>query len=86
MTALIFVTFINYFVPLFSAILLSRVILSYILKPSNPLLGFLIDLTEPILAPVRRLFPSSGGIDFAPLATLLLLQGLQIIASNLIHG
>ncbi|HLN62930.1 MAG TPA: YggT family protein [Symbiobacteriaceae bacterium] len=37
--------------------------------------------TEPLLAPIRRLLPTSGmGIDFAPLIVLLL---IQVISNSL---
>jgi len=44
---------------------------------SNPITRLLIDLTEPILAPVRRLMPAGGGIDFSPTIVLILLVILQ---------
>lgn len=34
-------------------------------------------LTEPVLAPIRRLLPNIGGIDLSPLALILLLMFLQ---------
>ena len=34
-------------------------------------------LTEPILAPIRRLLPSTGGLDFSPTIVLILLVILQ---------
>lgn len=34
-------------------------------------------LTEPLLAPIRRLLPDLGGIDFSPIVLILLLQFLQ---------
>lgn len=34
-------------------------------------------LTEPVLAPIRRLLPKLGGIDLAPLVLILLLMFLQ---------
>jgi YggT family protein len=37
---------------------------------------FLWDVTEPILAPVRRILPSMGGLDFSP---LVLIIGLQLL-------
>ena len=30
-------------------------------------------MTEPILAPIRRFLPSTGGIDWSPLVAMLLL-------------
>ncbi len=82
MVVLVLVTFIDLFVPAFSAVLLLRVILSYFMRPETRLMDFLISLTEPLLAPVRRMIPSAPGVDFAPLVALLLLQGLQY----LVHG
>lgn len=43
-------------------------------------------LTEPLLSPIRRLFPPAAGVDFAPLVALLLLQGLQTLVDSFLHG
>ncbi|GAC1373009.1 MAG: hypothetical protein NVSMB39_7260 [Candidatus Saccharimonadales bacterium] len=83
MVLTVIVIFINLFVPVFSAILVLRIILSYLLSPGNRFMGFLMSITEPLLAPVRKILPPAAGLDFAPLAVLLLLQGLQTLASNL---
>lgn len=71
------VTFIELFVPAFSAVLVLRVVLSYLMRPETPVMMFLASLTEPVLGPIRKIIPASGGIDFAPLVALLLLQLLQ---------
>ena len=42
----------------------------------NPITRFLVETTEPILAPVRRLLPSFGGLDFSP---MIVLFGLDIL-------
>lgn len=39
-------------------------------------------LLEPLYAPVRRVLPSMGGIDLAPLVVLLLVAALRIILVN----
>jgi YggT family protein len=49
------------------------------MRGGNPITRFLMDVTEPILAPVRRLLPSSGGIDFSPTIVLLGLFLLQML-------
>ena len=54
--------------------LIARVVLSW----TNPMGGggltaFVYQMTEPILAPIRRLLPQTSGIDFAPLVAMLLL-------------
>ncbi len=43
----------------------------------NPITRTLIDITEPILAPVRRIMPPMGGLDLSPTIVLLLLFMLQ---------
>jgi YggT family protein len=51
-----------------------RSILSWFnLRPDNPLVKFLDEVTDPILAPLRRVIPTAGGIDFAPMAAILIL-------------
>ncbi len=44
---------------------------------SNGITRLLLDLTEPILAPIRRLMPATGGLDFSPTIVLVLLVVLQ---------
>jgi len=46
----------------------------------------MVSLTEPILAPVRRLLPQGGMVDWAPLVTFFLLQGLRYLVDRLIGG
>lgn len=55
-------------------VILGRVLMSWIDPTfSNPLGRFLYGATEPILAPIRRVLPRTGMIDFSPLVVLLLL-------------
>lgn len=44
-------------------------------NPYNPIIHFLLRITEPVLQRIRRLIPFSvmGGLDFAPLLLILLL-------------
>ncbi|MGP7795818.1 YggT family protein [Sphingomonas sp. CLY1604] len=39
-------------------------------------------LTEPLYRPLRRVLPSAGGIDLAPLAVLVLMMIANIILNN----
>ena len=41
------------------------------------LLRVLLALTEPVLAPIRRMLPSMGGLDLSPLVVFVLLCFLQ---------
>jgi len=63
---------------LYSLVLFAAVILSWVnLSPDNPFLRLVQRLTEPVLAPLRRVLPSAGGFDFSPLVALLLIRLLQ---------
>ena len=69
---------------LYSLVVLGAVIISWIqLPPSNPVANFLHTLTEPLLAPIRRVLPDAGGLDFSP---LILLFGLRMLRSLLFAG
>jgi YggT family protein len=47
------------------------------MRGGNPITRFLIEITEPILAPVRRIVPSAGGLDLSPMIVLFGLFLLQ---------
>jgi YggT family protein len=56
----------------FYIILFARVLLSWVrVSPYDPTWGpvirFIHQVTEPFLAPVRRLLPSMGGLDISPI-------------------
>lgn len=67
-------------------ILLARIIFSFVAQvwrpPSYalPAIDILFRLTEPVMAPVRRLIPPIGGLDFSP---LLIFFALQLISRGL---
>jgi YggT family protein len=49
-----------------------RMFLSFLVRDwRNPLLRFLFDITEPILAPLRRIIPVAMGLDFSPMIAVL---------------
>ena len=60
----------------FYAILL-QVILSWV-NPQSPISSVLSSLTKPILAPIQRLLPTTGGMDFLPVVALILIQMLNV--------
>jgi YggT family protein len=43
----------------------------------GPIMRLVFQLTEPILEPVRRIIPPSGGLDFSPMIVLITLAILQ---------
>ncbi|HOA25675.1 MAG TPA: YggT family protein [Aggregatilineales bacterium] len=69
----------------YEIILLARVLMSWFRPdPYNPIVRFLYNATEPILAPIREALPATGGIDFSPLVAFLLLFALQRVITILL--
>jgi YggT family protein len=62
-----------------------RAILSWFIQdPRNPIMDFLITITEPILAPIRSIMPRGMMIDFSPMiASFLIIIVAQIIVDNI---
>ena len=45
---------------------------------------FLYRITEPVLAPIRRMMPNLGGLDISPIIVILIIMFIQrVIAYNL---
>lgn len=75
----IFLDLIRYLCQLLAFIIFLRAILSWFaISPYNPIVLFLDRITEPFLAPLRRVIPRIGMIDITPMVAILL---LIIIAS-----
>jgi YggT family protein len=62
---------------LLSLLIFMRIVVSWGASPTNRLLHLLIRLTEPVLAPFRRIIPPLGMFDISPIIVLLLLDLLQ---------
>lgn len=60
--------------------ILVRVILSWVAPdPANPVTRIIIQITEPVMAPARKVLPPMGGLDLSPILVLLLIQFLRIL-------
>jgi YggT family protein len=61
----------------YSWLILIRAIMSWVNpRPTNPLLVQIVRVTEPVLAPLRRLLPLPG-LDLSPLLAFVLIQLLM---------
>ena len=49
---------------------------------SNPISQLLVQITEPIIAPIRRIVPSAGMLDLSPMVAILLILVLQRMLST----
>lgn len=62
----------------YGLIVVVRVLMSWVpnLDYNNPIVQFLMGVTEPVLRPIRNVLPAMGGFDFSP---LILLVGIQVL-------
>ncbi|RMD65063.1 YggT family protein [Candidatus Parcubacteria bacterium] len=64
-----------------------HVILSYFMAPWHPIRRTVDRIIEPLLTPLRRVFPPIGGLDFTPVALILLIElAARVLTSLLIRS
>ena len=70
---------VNLFLNFYFFAILAMIILSWV-APGNPspVIMLLYQLTEPVMAPFRRLIPSLGGLDLSPIFVFIAIQIAQI--------
>jgi len=69
---------------LYSLVVFGAVIASWMrLPPGHPIGSVLTAATEPLLAPIRRVLPDMGGLDFSP---MVLLVGVQLLRRLLLSA
>ena len=67
--------------------LLAMIILSWVAPGSrHPAVYILYQITEPIMAPLRKLLPPMGGLDFSPILVFVLINVIQIILRHFAAG
>jgi YggT family protein len=56
-------------------------------SPENPIVRLVIEITEPVLGPLRRIIPRIGMIDISPIVAILLMNVIQsMLESTLRRG
>lgn len=74
MATVFLINFVRFVLIAFEVAIIGRVLLSWVEpRGRSSLSQFLVMVTEPVLAPIRRFLPSGGGLDFAPLIVMLIL-------------
>lgn len=74
---LVFVNFLQLLAFVLWILIIARVVVSWVApRGGGGVVAFIYQATEPILAPIRRFVPPTGGIDWAPLIALLLLGAI----------
>lgn len=67
--------------------LLATIILSWVAPGSNnPAVYLLYQITEPVMAPFRKVLPAMGGMDFSPILVFILINVVQIALRHMAAG
>lgn len=67
-------------------LILVRVVISWVnADPYNPIVRFIVNSTEPLMRPLRRVIPTFGSIDFSPIVLVLLLYFLKAALVDTLH-
>ncbi len=78
--------FVNLLFTILSFAIIARALVSWLpIDRYNPLIRVLDQITEPILAPLRRVVPPLGMMDITPIVALILLQILQAMINNFFY-
>ena len=65
-------------IDLYSLVVLAAVVMSWVRADRrHPFVQLVYNLTEPVIAPIRRVVPPIGGLDFSPMILLLALRFLR---------
>jgi YggT family protein len=65
-------------------VIIIRSIMSWISQGRSPMDYVLLQLTEPLMAPVRRIIPAMGGLDFSAMVVILVLYMLNYLGMDLL--
>lgn len=76
------VSFINECLSLVFWVLILRAILSWVSQGNNPMELVMTQLTEPFLAPIRRILPQMGGLDLSVLVAIIALQFIRLLLGD----
>ncbi len=77
---------VDLFVRISLLVVIAYVFISYFLDPYHPIRRNLNRIVDPLLAPIRRVLPPVGMIDFSPLVLLILIQIAGRIILSLLAG
>ena len=83
------ISFIGWLLYLYSYVIIAAALISWVSPdPRNPIVQVLRQITEPVLAPVRRMLPpwKTGGLDLSPIIVLLAIQFIErVILRSLLY-
>jgi YggT family protein len=79
------ISFIHILATVLVIAIIIRALMSWIMpQDGSGLTRVLLDITEPILAPIRRVLPPVAGIDFSPILAMILVQLVSQLVTQLL--
>ena len=81
-------TILDYILTIANWLIIIRALISWVNPdPYNPIVKFLYKVTEPLLAPFRRLVPlHSAGLDISPIFALIFIWFLKLFLVRTLFG
>lgn len=67
-------------------LIIIRSLMSWVSQGRGPMDFLLMQLTEPLMSPIRRVLPAMGGIDFSAMIVILILYMLNYLGMDLLGG
>jgi YggT family protein len=71
---IVLVRTIDQLLEIYTWVIILRCILSFFPYVNNGLVQLVYAITEPVMAPIRRLLPAAGGMDFSPILVFFLIR------------
>ncbi|AJI95258.1 YGGT family protein [Yersinia ruckeri] len=65
-------------------VMIIRALMSWVSQGRSPMDYLLYQLTEPLMAPIRRILPAMGGIDFSGMVVILILYLINYLGMDLL--
>ncbi|END9078875.1 YggT family protein [Yersinia enterocolitica] len=65
-------------------VMIIRALMSWVSQGRSPMDYLLHQLTEPLMAPIRRILPAIGGIDFSAMVVILILYLINYLGMDLL--
>jgi YggT family protein len=64
-------------------VMIIRALMSWVSQGRSPIDYVMYQLTEPLMAPIRRIIPAMGGIDFSAMVVILILYLINYLGMDL---
>ena len=78
---------INTSLTIFFFSIIGAVILSWVAPNNpNPILKIIEEISDKLLAPIRKFIPALGGLDFSPIFALILIRQLEIFLASIVRS